>query len=137
MLIAELAVQESFPGVRDLARAAIQYKDGDSWRELEQQAQLANLTRPSLGVSAADNFGIDTLLFLKLWRRVELSEDFLDLFVQSKYSRGTTTQTFPFALTQCEKDTSRHNITAGEAPRVAGEQVTVSLLKCVWSFLHA
>ena len=89
MLIAELAVQESFPEVRAVARAATQYKKEDSWPDLVKQAQQAKLSRPAVGISAADNYGADTVLFVKLWRGLALGKDeFLDIFVQSKYTRA-------------------------------------------------
>ena len=116
--------------MRAVARAASQYKEGDSWPDLEKRAQRARLSRPAVGVSAADNYGADTLLFLKLRRASALGkDDFLDIFVQSKYTRGMTTQTFPYALGEAKKDTRRHNITVGEASDVAGEHATLSVLK--------
>ena len=128
MLIAELAVQESFRDVRAVARAASQYKEGDSWPDLEKRAQRARLSRPAVGISAADNYGADALLFLKLWKALALGEDdFLDIFIQSKYTRGMTTQSFPYALGEAKKDTRRHNITVGEAPSVAGEYAALSV----------
>ena len=130
MLIAELAVQDSFLDVRAVARAANQYKEGDSWPDLEKRAQRAKLSRPAVGISAADNYGADTVLFVKLWRGLALGEDdFLDIVAQSKYTTGETMQTFLYALGEAKKDTRRHNITAGEAPSVAGEQATLSVLK--------
>ena len=91
MLIAKLAVQDSFPDVRAVARAANQSKEGDSWPDLEKRAQRAKLSRPAVGISAADNYGADTVLFVKLWRGLALGkEDFLDILLQSKYTRGET-----------------------------------------------
>ena len=128
MLIAELAVQDFFPDVRAVAHAANLYREGDSRPDLEKRAQQAGLSRPAVGISAANNYGADSLLFVKLRRGLPLGEDdFLDIFVQSKYTRGTTTQTFPYALGETKKDTDRHNITAGEAPDVAGEQAALSV----------
>ena len=130
MLIAELAAQGSFPDVRAVAHAASLYKEGDSWPDLEKRAQQAGLSRPAVGISAADNYGADTVLFLKLWSALGLGEDdFLDIIVQSKYTRGVTTQTFAYAKKQAKNDTGRHNITVGEAPDVAGEHTTLSILK--------
>ncbi len=89
MLIAELAVQDSFPDVRAVARAANQYKEGDSWPDLQKRAQRAKLSRPAVGISAADNYGADTVLFVKLWRRLALGkDDFLDILVQTQVHQG-------------------------------------------------
>ena len=125
-----LAVQDSFPDVRAVAHAAIQYKEGDSWPDLEMRATRAKLSGPAVAISAANNYGVDTVLFVKLWRGLALgSDDFLDILVQSKYTRGKTTQSFLYALEEAKKDTRRHDITAGEAPSVAGEQATLSTLQ--------
>ena len=123
-------MQGSFPDVRAVARAANQYKEGDSWPDLEKRAQRAKLSRPAVGISAAGNYGTDTVLFVKLWRRPALGkDDFLDILVQSKYSRGKITQSFLLALGEAEKDTQRHNIAAGEALTVAGEQAPLRALQ--------
>ncbi|BDA41861.1 hypothetical protein COCOBI_02-6560 [Coccomyxa sp. Obi] len=109
-----------FTDVRAVARAALDFKEGDSWPDLEERAQCANLSRPAVGISAANNYGTDTVLFVKLRRRGLWEEEkYLDILVQSKYTRGETSHTFLYALQEARSDTLRHNITAGEAPSVA------------------
>ena len=129
MLIAELPVQAYFPNVRAVAHAANLYKEGDSQPDLTHRAKQVGLSGASVGVIAADNFGTDSLLFLKLKSALALEDKFLDLFLQSKYTMGVTTQTFPYALAQTMKDTGRHHITAGKAPTVPGEQAAHSIPK--------
>lgn len=124
-------MQEAYRKVRKFAHAALDYKHGESWADLEQRATDAGLSKPAVGVTAASNYGVDTILFVKVRSQTFFGEtscaEPLDILIQSKYTEGETNQTFQYALLQARKDTRSHNIDAGEARKVAGEQATQSL----------